>query len=51
MIPLLQEIVSDIDLLVRNAGFAYDILDEQLAEASAAFWGMEVRPVRVAPPS
>ena len=49
MVPLLQEIVSDIDLLVRNAGFAYDILDEQLAEASAAFWGTEIRPVTVPP--
>lgn len=34
----LQEVVELLGLLIRNAGFAWDSLDHQLAEASTGFW-------------
>lgn len=37
-IVLMQRLVEDIGLLIRNAGFAWDMLDDQLSKASNAFW-------------
>lgn len=36
----LQEIVELLGLIVRNAGFAWDMLDEQLSRASRDFWAL-----------
>jgi len=37
-IETMQRLVELVGLLIRNAGFAWDMLDEQLETASAAFW-------------
>jgi hypothetical protein len=37
-IDTMQSIVEDLGLVIRNAGFAWDMLDEQLTKASKAFW-------------
>lgn len=34
----MQSIVEDLGLVIRNAGFAWEMLDEQLKKASKAFW-------------
>jgi hypothetical protein len=36
----MQRLVEITGLLIRNAGFAWDMLDEQLSEASNGFWGL-----------
>lgn len=38
IIDLMQSLVEKLGLLIRNAGFAWDMLDEQLSEAASAFW-------------
>ncbi len=40
-IDQMQRLVEIIGLLVRNAGFAWDSLDEQLTRASQGFWGVK----------
>ena len=37
-IETMQRLVELVGLLIRNAGFAWDMLDEQLSKASADFW-------------
>ena len=37
-IDAMQSLVEDLGLLIRNAGFAWEMLDQQLAKASKAFW-------------
>lgn len=37
-IETMQSLVEDLGLVIRNAGFAWDMLDEQLDKASKAFW-------------
>ena len=37
-INMMQGLVESLGLLIRNAGFAWEMLDEQLAKASQAFW-------------
>lgn len=37
-IEAMQSLVEDLGIIIRNAGFAWDMLDEQLAMASKAFW-------------
>jgi len=37
-IEMMQSLVEDLGLVIRNAGFAWDMLDEQLVKASKAFW-------------
>lgn len=37
-IESMQSIVELLGILIRNAGFAWDMLDEQLSKASNAFW-------------
>ncbi len=37
-IGLMQSIVELLGLLIRNTGFAWDMLDEQLSKASNSFW-------------
>lgn len=37
-IALMQQLVELIGLIVRNAGFAWDLLDEQLEKAAKGFW-------------
>jgi hypothetical protein len=37
-IETLQSLVEDLGIVIRNAGFAWDMLDEQLVKASKAFW-------------
>lgn len=37
-IELMQRLVELLGLLIRNAGFAWDMLDKQLSKASAEFW-------------
>ncbi|MEH0168672.1 hypothetical protein [Roseateles microcysteis] len=37
-IGAMRDLVEDLGLLIRNAGFAWDSLDEQLGRASLAFW-------------
>lgn len=37
----MQRLVEIMGLLIRNAGFAWDSLDEQLRRASGGFWGIE----------
>lgn len=37
-ISVMQSIVEDLGLAIRNAGFAWDMLDKQLNKASKAFW-------------
>ena len=37
-IESMQTIVEDLGHVIRNAGFAWDMLDEQLTRASKAFW-------------
>lgn len=37
-IDLMQIMVANLGLLIRNAGFAWDMLDDQLKKASAGFW-------------
>jgi hypothetical protein len=37
-IELMQSLVALLGLLIRNAGFAWNVLDEQLSRASNAFW-------------
>jgi hypothetical protein len=39
-IDSMQSIVEDLGLIIRNVGFAWDMLDEQLVEASKAFWSI-----------
>ena len=34
----MQELVEALGMLIRNAGFAWDMLDEQLNNASKEFW-------------
>lgn len=41
-IESMQRLVELIGLIVRNAGFAWDSLDQQLSKASTRFWGMSV---------
>lgn len=38
----MQRLVEIIGMLIRNAGFAWESLDEQLKNASAAFWSVDV---------
>jgi hypothetical protein len=38
LIAELQEVVSDIQALTRSAGFAWEMLDEQLEAAATGFW-------------
>jgi hypothetical protein len=37
-IELMQQLVELIGLIVRNAGFAWDMLDEQLDQSAKGFW-------------
>ena len=37
-VDTMQRLVELIGLLVRNAGFAWEMLDEQLATASKQYW-------------
>ncbi len=37
-IDMMQALVKNLGLLIRNAGFAWEMLDEQLSKASHAFW-------------
>ena len=37
-IGMMQSLVESLGLLIRNAGFAWEMLDEQLSRASHAFW-------------
>jgi len=37
-IALMQKLIEDLGLLIRNASFAWDMLDDQLSKASNAFW-------------
>jgi hypothetical protein len=37
-IDAMQHLVELLGLIVRNAGFAWDMLDRQLSEAAAGFW-------------
>lgn len=37
-IKAIQSLVKDLGFIIRNAGFAWDMLDEQLVKASKAFW-------------
>jgi hypothetical protein len=37
-IDTMQSLVEDLGLVIRNAGFAWDRLDEQLIKSSKAFW-------------
>ena len=37
-IDQMQGLVADLGLIIRNAGFAWEMLDAQLARASKAFW-------------
>lgn len=37
-IDAMQSLVEDLGLVIRNAGFAWNMLDEQLTKASKAFW-------------
>lgn len=37
-IETMQSLVEDLGLVIRNAGFAWDMLDEKLDKASKAFW-------------
>lgn len=37
-IETMQSLVEDLGLVIRNAGFAWEMLDGQLAKASKAFW-------------
>jgi hypothetical protein len=37
-IDSMQSIVADLGLVIRTAGFAWDMLDEQLTKASKSFW-------------
>jgi hypothetical protein len=39
-IDRMQRLVELMGLLVRNASFAWDMLDEQLSMASKGFWGI-----------
>ncbi|EHR70701.1 hypothetical protein BurJ1DRAFT_1843 [Burkholderiales bacterium JOSHI_001] len=39
-IDTMQSIVEDLGLVIRNAGFAWEMLDEQLTRASKAFWSV-----------
>ncbi len=41
-IESMQRLVELIGLIVRNAGFAWDLLDHQLSKASKSFWGVPV---------
>jgi hypothetical protein len=36
----MQSLVEDLGLVIRNAGFAWDMLDQQLVKASKAFWAV-----------
>ena len=38
LIDEMQSLVEALGLLIRNAGFAWDMLDSQLAEAGESFW-------------
>ena len=38
-VETLQQLVELVNFLVRNASFAWDILDEQLQDAVVGFWG------------
>jgi hypothetical protein len=38
IIDIMQRLVEMLGLLIRNAGFAWDMLDEQLSDAASAFW-------------
>lgn len=40
-IEQMQRLVEIIGLLIRNAGFAWDSLDDQLKQASEGFWGVD----------
>ena len=39
-IESMQSIVEDLGLVIRNAGFAWEMLDEQLTKASKSFWSL-----------
>jgi hypothetical protein len=39
-IDIMQRVVELLQLLVRNAGFAWDMLDEQVADAATEFWSV-----------
>lgn len=39
-IDAMQSLVEDLGFVIRNAGFAWDMLDGQLAKASKAFWSV-----------
>lgn len=38
VIDLMQSLVEDLGMLIRNSGFAWDSLESQLSRASAGFW-------------
>lgn len=40
-IEQMQRLVELIGMLIRNAGFAWDLLDKQLEYASEGFWGID----------
>lgn len=37
-ISTMQSLIEDLGLIIRNAGFAWDMLDEQLTKTAKAFW-------------
>lgn len=37
-IETMQSLVEDLGLVIRNAGFAWEVLDRQLVKASKEFW-------------
>ena len=37
-IEMMQTLIENLGLLIRNTGFAWEMLDEQLSKASHAFW-------------
>ena len=39
-IEAMQSLVEDLGFVIRNAGFAWDMLDGQLVKASKAFWSV-----------
>ncbi|MGM9481963.1 hypothetical protein ACS5PN_12325 [Roseateles sp. NT4] len=38
IVDLMQSLVEELGMLIRNAGFAWESLESQLARASAGFW-------------
>lgn len=46
-IELMQSLIELLGLLIRNAGFAWDMLDEQLSKASTDFWLQSEQPLPI----